>query len=124
MNLSKGLYHDACAQVCHDGSWRVITKILAGVLQGCPGSVFFFHSARDALDASLFSMDMAYMIAFAGIARACADDIRATRGRLYPLKLLQPIFLSAKELAGLSLKPSKKAVWFPCVSSALLLPKE
>ena len=72
MNLLKGLYHHACAQVCHNDSWIVIINFLSGVLQGCPGSAFFFNSA---LDLFLLSTDRALSTAHTGIARACADDI-------------------------------------------------
>ena len=52
-------------------------------------------------------MHRALRNAHAGIARACADDIGASLRGLYHLKILQPIFQCAKEIAGLNLKPSK-----------------
>ena len=77
---------------------------LSGVLQGCPLSGMLFDVA---LDPFLRWFDAAVRPDFDGVIRACADDIGGSLARLEVLKSVFPIFETAREVAGLTLKPAK-----------------
>ena len=104
IKLFQGIYHNASAVYFHSNQKFVIIKFLSGVLQGCPGSAFLFNNALDPF-LILFHNTLREMSR--GIIRACADDLGVALSRLRYLELLHPIFVSANEFAGLTLKPPK-----------------
>ena len=114
----KRIYKDAAA-VAWDScerKWDRLILFLSGVLQGCPASAFLFTIA---LDPSLHSFENALcqrapphassntLRSKSGIMRACADDLGAALRSLRLLTLLEPIFETARTVAGLNLKPKK-----------------
>jgi len=78
--------------------------VLAGVLQGCPlsGSLFVI-----AIDPLLFLFSKFIIDPMKGRVAACADDVGVVLNELSSLPILQHLFSSFEEVAGLCLKPIK-----------------
>ena len=104
LRLFSAIYRNARAVETHNGKKLVVIQFLSGVLQGCPASAFLFNNAMDPFFRDL---DKHLTERKAGIIRACADDLGAALRALKFLIGLPPIFSTAQDLAGLTLKPSK-----------------
>jgi len=109
--LPKGLidffqcvYFLNCALTSIGNSDTFLLWYFSGVLQGCPGSAFIFNVILDPL---LAAFAQVISLPGRGIVRACADDIGAALTTYKSLAHMFPIFESAENIAGLTLKPAK-----------------
>ena len=101
------MYAHNAAFTVGEGVTKIAFWILSGVLQGCPLSGMLFAFVIDP-----FLRCMKATIQDKGLAqiRACADDIGAAMQNIHVLKLFEPIFQTAAEVANLWLKPKKCVV--------------
>jgi len=112
IDFIKSLYAFNFAIFRQGGVERFLFWIWSGVLQGCPASSFLFDVILDPFLEAFHSVighgtrGAASPVNF-GIMRAAADDLGAALASLKGLRVLEPIFQSAEELAGLALGHDK-----------------
>ena len=109
--LVEGIYFLNFAYIDIAGQLIFLLTYLSGVLQGCPLSGMLFTICLDP-----FLIWLNAVIKDDALLRACADDLGAALGKLEVLCRVEPVFQVAKDIAGLTLKPSK-CVIVPLVGS-------
>ena len=102
LNVIEALYDRNTAYVRAADALVLLFEITSGVLQGCPlsGSIFAI-----CVDPFLRWMSWRVDERHHGLTRACADDIGQALKSITTLKVVEPIFRCAKEVAGLSQTP-------------------
>lgn len=107
--IIKAMYRFVECGTVVDGVLRFLYFILSGVMQECPLSGLIFAIVVDSFQ-SKFVKEAENT--GAAVFRACADDIGAAQHDIRALGLLKLTLDSAKEYAGLQLKP-QKCVYVP-----------